>query len=289
MSLAQLLPTPPTGWREAGKTLMFSGAALSDYIDGGAEAYVAYGFREAAVREFQNDAGARLTIEIYQMDRPENAYGIFSTDSAGDHWDTGASASYGSGLLRFWKGPYFTRIMCFPPDPSVEAAIREIGAKIADAINAESRLPEILKMAPKDGVDPDTVCYFHRQTSLNNIRFLSDENLLHLSDEVEALTWVQMETTGKLRQIVLLYPSEAIAVEAFRDFAATYLRSGKISADMAGKALTAPMSGGKYAALSLKAPWLFIVLDAPTSDSAGSALSKTEGKVDIFKPKRGSS
>lgn len=285
----QLLPSPSAGWRETGKTLTFSGAALSDYIDGGAEAYMAYGFREAAVREFQNDVGTRLTVEIYLMDRPENAYGIFSTDSAGDHWDIGAGASYGGGLLRFWKGPYFMRIMCFPQNSSMEGIIREMGVKVANQIKADSKLPKILSLLPETGIYPDTVCYFHRQTSLNNIRFLSDENLLHLGDGVEALTWVQVAAAGKLRHIVLLYPSGTIAADAFRDFTGKYLQSGKISTDTAGKTITALLPDGKYAAVNLDAAWLVIVLDAPSGDSAGSAVGQTEKKLDMSKPKRGSS
>ncbi len=275
-TLAHLLPTTPAGWREEGKTLTFSGPALSDYIDGGAEAYIAYGFREVAVREFQNDSGARLTVEIYQMNRPENAYGIYSTDSAGEHWDIGAGASYGGGLLRFWKGPYFVRIMCFPQ--ASEAVIKETGVKIAGAIDAESGLPEILKILPDEGVDPDTVCYFHRQTSLNNIRFLSDENVLHLGDDVEAVTWEQADIAGKLRQIVLRYPSESVATDALRDFTRKWLQLREMTATR----LTAPTRERTYAAVSLKAPWLLIVLDAPTVESAGMTISQTEAKVSIL-------
>ncbi|UCD55955.1 MAG: hypothetical protein JSV16_08835, partial [Candidatus Hydrogenedentota bacterium] len=141
---ARLLPAAPERWRQTGKTLIFSGVALSDYINGGAEAYFAYGFREVAVREFLDPADVRLTVEIYEMDRPENAYGVFSADSAGERWPVGADASYGDGLLRFWKGPYFARVMAFPPDSSIETAIREIGSKISDAIVARSERPEIL-------------------------------------------------------------------------------------------------------------------------------------------------
>ena len=62
---AGLLPEPPPQWHQIGATKVFTGAALSDYINGGAEAYLAYGFREVAASDFENDSGSRLTVEIY--------------------------------------------------------------------------------------------------------------------------------------------------------------------------------------------------------------------------------
>ena len=79
---AHLLPRIPPGWEQARETLVFSGFGLSDYINGGAEAYFAYGVIELATLDFRSDSNARLTVEIYEMDRSENAYGIFSTDPA---------------------------------------------------------------------------------------------------------------------------------------------------------------------------------------------------------------
>ena len=276
-----LMPGPPHEWRETGKTRTFSGVALSDHINGGAEAYLAYGFREVAVREFRDSAGARLTVEIYQMDAPENAYGIFSTDSAGERLPFGADASYGEGLLRFWKGPYFVRILCFPPDPSIEAVIKETGKRIADSIKAESRRPEpLLSLLPEAGVVPDTVCYFHRQTSLNNIRFISDENLLGLGDDVKAITWEEIvaESDGaqsRLRQIALRYSSESEAEAAVGTFAEKYLGKRDHSSARGAAALVAQVKDGAYAAAGLRSRWAVVILDAPSPEAAIRAMERT--------------
>ncbi len=292
---ARLLPGAPPAWRDAGRTQVFTGVALSDYINGGAEAYFAYGFREVAVREFENDSGARLTVEIYEMDRPENAYGIFSTDSAGERLPFGADASYGEGLLRFWKGPYFVRILCFPPDPSIEVVIKETGKRIADSIKAESGRPEpLLSLRPEAGVVPDTVCYFHRQTSLNNIRFISDENLLGLGDDIEAITWEEIvaESDGAqsgLRQIALRYPSESEAEAAVGAFAEKYLGKRDHSSVLGAAALVAQVKDGVYAAAGLRSRWAVVILDAPSSETAARALRRTlAGVTALQKPEESS-
>jgi hypothetical protein len=276
----RLLPDAPPEWRDTGRTHVYSGVALSDYVNGGAEAYFAYGFREAAVREFENSAGARLTVEVYEMNRSENAYGIYSTDSAGRRIPVGADASYGDGLLRFWKGPFFVRILCYPSDPATEALIQNIGKGIADLINSDSRRPEsLLSLLPETGVAADSVCYFHRQTSLNNMRFLSDENLLGLGDNVDAITWEEIlenkeSGQNRLRQIVLRYPSESAAREAYGAFTEKYLGVQNRSS---AKATT-----------RLRSSWLIMVLDAPSSKAANEALDRTFAKLETLEKPEGS-
>ncbi len=306
---ARLLPGPPEQWDQAGATRVFTGAALSDYINGGAEAYLAYGFRQVAARDFEKDSGARLTVEVYEMDRSENAYGIFSTDSAGDRWNIGADASYDSGLLRFWKGPYFVRVLCYPPDPQIEAVIRQTGETIAAAIEAqggspggrnpdgrspESRRPELfLSLLPETAVVPDSVCFFHRQTSLNNIRFLSDENLLRLGDYVDAITWEeQVQATGAapgLRQIALRYLSEEEAKAAFEAFAGEYLKSDASDPAESHTPVTAKLKNDKYATAGRGAAWVVIVLDASSADASAEAASRTLAKTEAAKKSEGRS
>jgi hypothetical protein len=284
---SRLLPKAPPQWNASGETKIFTGVTLSDYINGGAEAYLAYGFREVAARNFENSSGARLTVEIYEMNKPENAFGIFSTDPAGKRLPIGADASYGSGLLRFWKGRFFVRIVCYPADETIEKIITDTGSNIADAIEGESHRPELfLSLVPEPGVEPNSICYFHRQTSLNNIRFLTDENLLRLGDDVDAITWEQRVPAGAselLRQMVFRYPANSDAEAAHADFARKYLNVEPTSSP------EARLSNGQYSTTRLVAPWLIIVLDAPSPDSAAMAVEQTLATLSTASKPEGSS
>ena len=176
--------------------------------------------------------------------------------------------------------------------------MRETGCNLADAIHAESRRPEILSVLPEHGYLADTVCYFHRQTSLNNIRFLSGENVLHLGDDVEALTWEQLaseagaprpgEDGEKLRLIVVRYPVGTTASAAFRDFLDGYMPVRRVSPtdEGANEPLTAQLPNGTYGAASLEACWLLIVLDADSSESAAHALKHIREKLNALTPIR---
>jgi hypothetical protein len=287
-SAAALLPPPPAGWQVTQDT-KFSGLALSDYIDGGAEIYHAYQFQELAVREFHDPKGTKLTTEIYRMDRPENAFGIFSTDSSGSSWNIGADSSYGDGLLRFWKGPYFVRILAFPAGTETDAATRFLGAAIAEAIYVESRRPHILQILPEKGFIPDSVCYFHRQTSLNNIFFLSDENLLHLDDDVDALTWKQEDpgrAQTRMRLIVVRYPSESAARGAMKDFRGKYLRQQIAPGESSDKPI-AKLANQSYAGAVSQNTFVLIVLGADSPDSAARALEQVQKRISSFNPAQG--
>ena len=55
----------------------FKGKSLYGYIDGGADLYLEYGFSEAVITGFELGK-SKIKVEIYRMDNPEAAYGIFS-------------------------------------------------------------------------------------------------------------------------------------------------------------------------------------------------------------------
>jgi hypothetical protein len=55
----------------------YNGASLYGYIDGGADLYLEYGFSGAWINEVYLMGGKQI-IEIYRMNSPEDAFGIYS-------------------------------------------------------------------------------------------------------------------------------------------------------------------------------------------------------------------
>ena len=58
----------------------YDGSSLWGYIDGGADLYLEYGFDRLSAQEIQ-DGGSKYRVDIYKMNSPEAAYGIFSVSS----------------------------------------------------------------------------------------------------------------------------------------------------------------------------------------------------------------
>ena len=55
----------------------FAGTALYGFMNGGADLYYEYGFKELVTREVVYN-GEEFTVDIYTMDTPLNAFGIYS-------------------------------------------------------------------------------------------------------------------------------------------------------------------------------------------------------------------
>ena len=69
-----------TGWKQVGEIQSFDPNTLYEYINGGADLYLAYDFQELKVAEYQNDKKAAVTVEVYRHRTPTQAFGIYSQE-----------------------------------------------------------------------------------------------------------------------------------------------------------------------------------------------------------------
>ncbi len=77
------VPFPdPAGWSPAGEISSYGADGLWQLINGAADQFLAYGFRQLRTRELEAD-GVRVSLQLYDMDEPLNAFGIFRTEAAG--------------------------------------------------------------------------------------------------------------------------------------------------------------------------------------------------------------
>lgn len=127
----------------------FNGAALFGYIDGGAELYQEYGFSVVSVTEIEYMQGKYKT-EIYKMNGPEEAFGIFSV-SKYRCLDMPTLSEYTCRTkyqLQICKGPYYISIINVTGTKTDSIASVTIGkiitGKIRDKeIDLSSYLPGI--------------------------------------------------------------------------------------------------------------------------------------------------
>src|SRR4030042_1401127 len=69
-----------TGWKQVGDIQTFDPKTLYEYINGGADLYLAYDFEELKVAEYQNDQKAAVTVDVYCHRSPTHAFGIYSQE-----------------------------------------------------------------------------------------------------------------------------------------------------------------------------------------------------------------
>jgi len=182
---------------------------LHHYMDGAAERYLGYSFDRLLVSEAERGE-EQFVIELYHFGVPSDAYGIWSTDSLGERVGVGQDSAYGGGLLQFWRGSYFLRVYHSRYDTEARDTVLAIGRALAKAIPGDAERPSLLAELPADGVQGDPV-FFHEQPVLNSLYFLSDENILRLGPEVDALFAEFAEGEAKAKLLPVRYSGDEAA------------------------------------------------------------------------------
>ena len=264
--LQGLLPSPDDvpGITRMGRPQIYGGHKLFDYMNGGAELFFEYGFEQACVQRYQTPPG-EVTVEIYQMDLPANAYGIYTFDTQGEHPPIGQDATYGRGLLSFWKGGYFVRV--FSDNEDLKETLFILGRNIAQKIPQEGERPDILASLPSRGIAENSLLYFRGQIALNNAYFLSHQNVLALQGEAEGITFQYKPEGQFLRVIMVRYPTGPLAEEAFQSLLASDVIEGAIK----NKILLGKSKRG-YGGATVVDDFLIMVLDGAGPKAVTSAL-----------------
>jgi hypothetical protein len=140
------------GWSQPGEVLIYDTDTLWEYINGAAELFVEYGVQSCRTTDLSS-GDLTVTVDLYEMGTPLNAYGVFSREYAGDALSidgaTAASISppYQALLL---KGSTYAKVNVFEGELT-EAAGRELLQGLAQALPGETSLPAELDLLPSDG------------------------------------------------------------------------------------------------------------------------------------------
>jgi hypothetical protein len=128
---------------------------LFEYIDGAAESYLSYDFRELLVADLEKKgAGATLTVEIYDMGLPLNAFGIFAAERYPDNKVVAlGDLGYVEGeALNFLAGRFYVKMLAFGLGEATESTLGEAGAKVAGAIKVAGGVPGLVGAFPRDNL-----------------------------------------------------------------------------------------------------------------------------------------
>jgi hypothetical protein len=153
---ARLLPAPGeiAGWKTDGEPLFYTEENLWEYINGAAENFVSFEFREVAAQDYLDEGGAGLKVEIYEHGSPLMAYGIYAQMRSPDldFLEIGNEAFADEYSLHFWKGRYYVRVAVYDRSPGLEAAVKVFAASIAAKIEEPGALPPEASCFPPDGL-----------------------------------------------------------------------------------------------------------------------------------------
>jgi len=152
--LRSLLPEVES-WKFSEDPQNYLPETLYEYINGAAEIYLAYNFKELIVGQYEKpDHSASLTIEIYDMGSGENSFGIYSAERFPDSKfiSMGNQGYLEEEVLNFIVGKFYVKLLCFDCHEKSEEFLRLFSLEIAKRVKNKGSLPEILKLFPRRGL-----------------------------------------------------------------------------------------------------------------------------------------
>jgi len=276
VDLSRFLPGSTGGWSPTGEDRTFTRETIFEYIDGAGEIYLGFAFRRLLVREYAGGDKSSLVAEIYDMAVPEDAFGIYSHDQDGEDAAVGARGLYSAGLLRFWKGPYFVRLLAEKETEETKRVVFDLGRRIAAAIPDASPAPRMLRCLPAEGRIAATTRYFHKQVSLNTLYYLADENVLELDARTEVALARYGVSGGKVLLLICRYASPADARRALVHFGRDFFSGA--AAPPSGT-LVDEVEPKEFAAARLAASFLIVVLESPDRATCTSLLDAAASRI----------
>lgn len=153
-------PLPRQGKGEAAPSFYLS-ANLYEYMDGGADIYQLYDVETLLHWDLQTSVGD-LTLDVFDMGTPENAFGMFSAESspAYDYFPLGVAAYRNEGILNFAQDRYYAKLAAF--GESSAPLLNEYATAISRRIGGKRDLPALLRKLPQAGRKPHTEQYIRK-------------------------------------------------------------------------------------------------------------------------------
>lgn len=267
MDMIESLPKEILGWQAVQPDEAYDRETLYDYIDGGAELYLTYDFREAIVRRFSKSGAPDIELGIYNMGSAQDAFGIFSAERQDEDVGIGQDSEYGGGLLRFWKGQYFVSILAIGDEQEARPAVLALAQSVANAIPQIGEPPPMLKFLPRENLIKNRIRFFHSHQVLNRQYFLSTENILKLDQKTDAiLAPYQINATRSLL-LLIRYPDRSKAKKAHTAFLTEYLPEAISNP-------AAQTEEGKWTLTKVWDRYVMIVFDAPDQIWADELLER---------------
>ena len=159
------------GWARDGEPQEYEGEELYTYIDGGAEIYQEYGFRRVIIQDYKNAKGKSVSLEIFEMESPAAAFGMFSfkRSGSGKTITLGAGAELEAYYLNFWKGRFLVTLTGFDEAPETLDGLIAVAGIVDSKIRDVGEAPGLIGALPQKGLWTGSVKYLKGLLGLSNI------------------------------------------------------------------------------------------------------------------------
>jgi len=138
-----------SGWTRKEAPRSWVSQKLWEYINGGADVYLDYGFKEVAAVEL-SDGTHSMTVDVYEFETFEGAFGMYARERAPSYRFIKIGAQgYHQGLsLNFYQSKYYVKITAFSDDIATRNAVRKMADAVTRNIGTYRKAPPLLQFLP---------------------------------------------------------------------------------------------------------------------------------------------
>jgi len=141
------------GYKSVSEYPVYTPDDLWDYINGGADAYLAMGFIDLNITEYVKGKN-RIKAEIYRFGDDDRSFGIYSMERSPDYRfiSTGVQGYNEEGVVHFYKDRYYVKIMTHSGSHKVNDRMLELAGLIASRSEGKNEFPALLRLFPREGL-----------------------------------------------------------------------------------------------------------------------------------------
>lgn len=215
------LPNSLNGWVKLDDDRIFNQENLYDYINGGAELYLSFGSSKVFNRIYSNTAGQEILVDIFYMNSPQDAFGVFSFTVGEIGTDYGQQSQIAPGAIVFWKDKFYVSIFSNPVTEESTNLMSKLAKLIDESITEIGKLPEILDFLPTTNLDLQSIRYFRHHVWMNSHYFISNQNILNIDQNTQCVL-AKYGAKEKSVLMIIKYPSANDALTAKEKFVKNY-------------------------------------------------------------------
>jgi hypothetical protein len=149
------------GFCKKGQPDIYTPETLYEYINGAAELYLDYQFKELAVFIYETEEHASIAVEIYRFENPDCSFGIYARERSGytgDFIKAGTQGYYEQGVLNFLKDSFYVKMNAFELNDRAPLLIRT-AEEIAALLPGKAEFPAVFNIFPAHGKDENSQQY----------------------------------------------------------------------------------------------------------------------------------
>ena len=223
-SLNAAIVVPPggfaSGWEKSEDLREFPGSRLFDYIDGGAELFLEFGFKKLWLQHYKKGE-EELALEIYEMESPEAALGLYLMKCGKETPIKGLDARNSGEPSQFTilRGRCFIHINNLSGGEGLLSIMIELARQVLAGIPDEKAV-DILGRLPAQGFEPGSACLFRGPVGLQAFYTFGEGDILDQRGLVFGVAGhYEDPKSGQFTLILVDYPDSSRALAAYQNLA----------------------------------------------------------------------